>query len=331
MDKTSGKIVTFAFMKALSILIPVYGESVLWQVKLLHAQCSAIKDLSWEIVVAEDGRPRKAACSDAGGISEASNAADIDDCNDEVAGMLHCRLIKREKNSGRAAIRNFLAREARFDNLLYIDAGLKPNPHLVENYVDNIGKSLVVCGNIAVDKACINMENLRCRNELRAQKRFTAAKHAIEPYKNFHTTAFMIDRQTMLANPLREDIRTYGYEDTLFGKQLADKHVSIRHIDNPVLFITFESNSRYLKKTEEAMYTLYNYRGELEDYSPLLHVVHLFQKLHLLWLPIIIGRCFVDKMVDNLTGRCPNLKLYSLYRVCLLAEKFSKKSMTVSN
>lgn len=317
----------FASMKELSILIPVYGENILWQVKLLYAQCSAIKDLSWEIVVAEDGRPQQAVYSNTDGLSQAHFIADglSDGNNDEIAAMAHCRLIKREKNGGRAAIRNFLAREARFDNLLYIDAGLKPNPHFVENYVDNIGKSLVVCGNIAVDKACINMENLRCRNELRAQKRFTAAKHAIEPYKNFHTTAFMIDRCTMLANPMREDIRTYGYEDTLFGKQLADKHVSIRHIDNPVLFTAFESNSRYLEKTKEAMYTLYNYREELEHYSPLLHVVHLFQKLHLLWLPIIIDRCFVDKIVDNLTGRHPNLQLYSLFRVCLLAKKYAQE------
>lgn len=318
----------FASMKELSILIPVYGEHILWQVKLLYAQCCAIKDLSWEIVVAEDGRPQQGTSCYDNGISEAGSYNDSlteGSGNDEIAAMAHCRLIKREKNSGRAAIRNFLAREARFNTLLYLDAGLKPNPHLVENYVDNIGKSLVVCGNIAVDKACINMENLRCRNELRAQKRFTAAKHAIEPYKNFHTTAFMIDHRTMLANPMREDIRTYGYEDTLFGKQLADKHISILHIDNPVMFTSFESNSRYLEKTEEAMYTLYNYREELEHYSPLLHVVHLFQKLHLLWLPIIIDRCFVDKIVDNLTGRHPNLQLYSLFRVCLLARKYAQE------
>lgn len=148
----------FASMKELSILIPVYGEHILWQVKLLYAQCCAIKDLSWEIVVAEDGRPQQAVYSNTDGLSQAHCNADglSDGDNDEIATMAHCRLIKREKNSGRAAIRNFLAREARFDNLLYIDAGLKPNPHFVENYVDNIGKSLVVCGNIAVDKACID-------------------------------------------------------------------------------------------------------------------------------------------------------------------------------
>ena len=318
----------FASMKELSILIPVYGENILWQVKLLHAQCSALRDLSWEIVVAEDGRPQQGTSCYDNGISEAGSYNDSlteGSGNDKIAAMAHCRLIKREKNSGRAAIRNFLAREARFNTLLYIDAGLKPNPHLVENYVDNIGKSLVVCGNIAVDKACINMENLRCRNELRAQKRFTAAKHAIEPYKNFHTTAFMIDHRTMLANPMREDIRTYGYEDTLFGKQLAEGLVSVLHIDNPILFTSFESNSIYLKKTEEAIQTLFDYRFELEHYSPLLHVVHLLYKLHLLWLPIAMGRCFGDKMVDNLKGRHPNLQLYSLYRVCLLARKYAQE------
>ncbi len=317
-------------MKELSILIPVYGEHILWQVKLLYAQCCAIKDLSWEIVVAEDGRPQQGTSCYDNGISEAGSYNDSlteGSGNDKIAAMAHCRLIKREKNSGRAAIRNFLAREARFDTLLYIDAGLKPNPHLVENYVDNIGKSLVVCGNIAVDKACIDKTNLRCRNELRAEKRFTAAKHALKPYKNFHTGNFMIDRQAMFDNPMREDIKTYGYEDTLFGKYLAEKHTSIIHINNPVLFTQFEDNERFLEKTSEAVETLYYYRDELEDYSPLLHSIHLLKKLYLLWIPFLIEKSFGDRIVDNLIGRHPNLQLYSLYRVCLLAKRYAQKSL----
>lgn len=295
-------------MKELSILIPVYNDDVVVQVSELQRQCQAMRELAWEIIVCDDG--------------STDDSADNNKAIEEISG---CRLILRERNHGRASTRNYLARVAKYDTLLYIDSGLMPNPRFVENYVDNIGRASVVCGNIEVSPESIDMTNLRCKNELNAQRRFTAAKHSKAPYKNFHTTAFMIDRRVMLSNPMREDIKTYGYEDTLFGKQLADRRNSIVHIDNPVLFVRFESNERYLEKTKEAMHTLYIYRSELKGYSGVLKVVEKLKKMHLLWSLLLINRLFFNKIVDNLKGERPNLMLYSVYRMCLLADKMAEK------
>lgn len=314
MDKN--KSANFASMKGLSILIPEYKDDVVEQARLLAAQCKAVvadkiaagrmpSPFGWEIIVADDGTPD-----------------DFQSVNAGLESIEGCKLIRRGRNYGRSSTRNFLALKAKFDNLLFIDSGLKPNPYFVEKYVENIGKSLVVCGNIEVDKACINMENLRCKNELKAQKRFTAEKHAMQPYKNFHSGNFMIDRQTMLDNPMREDITTYGYEDTLFGKMLSEKNISIRHIHNPALFVRFESNERFLEKTEEGISTLYKYRKELVGYSPLLDFVNKLSKWHLLWIPHIIYIFFGVLMSDNLKGRNPSVKFFSLYRVCLLSHLF---------
>lgn len=295
-------------MKELSILIPVYNDDVVVQVSELQRQCQAMRELAWEIIVCDDG--------------STDDSADNNKAIEEISG---CRLILRERNHGRASTRNYLARVAKYDTLLYIDSGLMPNPRFVENYVDNIGRASVVCGNIEVSPECIDMTNLRCKNELNAQRRFTAAKHSKAPYKNFHTTAFMIERRVMLSNPMREDIKTYGYEDTLFGKQLADRRISIVHIDNPVLFVRFESNERYLEKTKEAMHTLYIYRSELKGYSGVLIVVERLKRMHLLWSLLLINRLFFNRIVDNLKGERPNLMLYSIYRMCLLADKMAEK------
>lgn len=299
------KMLNFAVVKELSVLIPEYCDDCVAQVSALRSQCDGVAGLRWEIIVADDGSPA------------ASHNA-----NQDINGMAGCRLIMRGKNYGRASTRNFLARQARYHTLLYIDSGLMPNDRFVENYVSNIGKAAVVCGNIEVDSQHADLTNLRCRNELRAQRRFTASLHSAEPYKNFHTGAFMIERSVLLANPFREDIVTYGYEDTLFGKHLCEQGISVAHIDNPVLFVRFEDNACFLDKTREGIATLYCYRHELKGYSPLLAVVEKLRQLRLLGLVYTFYRLFGKAMERNLTGRRPNLTLFSLYRVCLLSEKF---------
>lgn len=291
-------------MVSLSILIPVYNADVVGQVSTLRRQCMAITWLGWEIVVVDDGSPRGAA-----------------DNNSRIDSMLGCRLIRRERNHGRAATRNYLARAAKNYTLLYIDSGLVPPSGFVRRYVESIGSAKVVCGTVDVDRDAVNRSSLRCLIELEARKRFTAARCAERPYKNFHTTAFMIDRRVMLDNPMREDITTYGHEDTLFGKQLEEKGISIAHIDNPVLFRNFESNARYLEKTREAIGTLYDHRHELEGYSNLLSLACMLRKWHFLWIVRWIGRCLGGAMERNLCGKRPSLTVFNIYRVCEIAKK----------
>lgn len=291
-------------MKGLSILIPVYCDSCVDQVKQLCRQCLGLKML-WEIIVADDGSPKAAAS-----------------LNDEVAEMDGCRLIKRPVNVGRAAIRNFLAHEARFDTLIYVDAGMIPSKRFIAAYVKYIGKAEVVVGSLKVAKERIDLSNLRCKNELRAERKFSLRKRNMSPYTNFHSGNFMIDRMTMLDNPFSEKIKTYGYEDTLLGKGLADKHVSIIHIDNPLFFVRFESNARFLEKTKEALQTLYDLREELQGYSSMLRLVSHLQRYHLLWTTVWIKWLYSRGIKNNLLGPNPRLFLFNIFRICYLSGCF---------
>ena len=95
-------------IKCLSILIPTYNDACLDMVEELVRQARAIADWQWEIVVAEDGSTYVESLAQ----------------NGRIATMEGCRYFRREQNVGRAAVRNWLARKACYDNLLFVDAGL---------------------------------------------------------------------------------------------------------------------------------------------------------------------------------------------------------------
>lgn len=300
--------------RAISILIPVFRDYASWQARRLAEQCRRLEGVRWEIVIADDG-------------SGEPWASAVDD----AAAVLGCRVLKRQENTGRAAIRNYLAREARYDTIIYIDSGLMPGDHFVERYANMAAGHDVVCGTISVNPEMLAQDpslkrNLRCRLEMRAERRFTAQRHAADPWRNFHSGTFMARRQVMLDNPFDENIKTYGYEDTLFGKRLKDRGVKVEHIDNPVAFTSFESNSRYLEKTREAMHTLYAYRGELRGYSPLLSLAERLLRLRL--LPLLRpltgegGTSAFPLSPYALLLRHPSPTLFTLYRLSLLARLY---------
>ena len=97
-------------MAALSILIPTFNDSCLTMVDTLVTQCMSLQDgdygvdsFDYEIIVADD----------------ASTDENVMEKNATTAQMPGCKYIRRKDNVGRAAIRNFLARQASFDYLLY--------------------------------------------------------------------------------------------------------------------------------------------------------------------------------------------------------------------
>ena len=71
-------------------------------------QCEDIEGLRYEIIVADDGSTDKHTCH----------------INKEILELENARYILRKENVGRAAIRNFLAKEASYEWLLFIDGDM---------------------------------------------------------------------------------------------------------------------------------------------------------------------------------------------------------------
>lgn len=288
-------------MTEISVLIPTFNDSVLAQVRRLHHQLEALAatgGLRYEVLVADD-------CS----TDEAVRRE-----NGQVQALPHCRLLWGKENIGRAAIRNLLAREARFGWLLYVDATLWVPDGFVAGYVRHIGEAQVVCGGSMVEGQS-RPQGLRYQYERASAPRFSAAARSVRPYRAFRTNNFLISRDLMLAHPMRSDIHTYGYEDVLFGKSLEAAGASILHIDNPVGYHLLEENGRYLDKVEESLHTLYAHRDELKGYSPLLDGVEKLQQYHLLGLFRLLYWPVSPWVRSNLQGNHPSLFLFKLFKV----------------
>ena len=128
-------------------------------VKSLQAQASLLYSSSdslslsshfeYEILVADDG----------------STDERTVEGNRIINTLPHCRYIERKENVGRAAIRNFLAREAKYTWLLLVDSDLHiDHPNFLLNYLKAEGDIIVGGLKIGGDAEALN-HNLRYRYE----------------------------------------------------------------------------------------------------------------------------------------------------------------------
>ena len=157
--------------------------------------------------------------------------------------------------------------------------------------------------------------NLRYCYEMAAAEGHKVENRAKNPNRDFHTSNFLVKRSLFLQHPLDERFRNYGYEDVFWGKQLSEAGITIHHIANPVAFDRFETNERFLDKTEEGLQTLSQFRHELRGYSRMLTFV---EGIH---IPLIVSlirlthRLFGTLIRRNLCGHHPNLRLLGLYKL----------------
>ena len=284
----------------LSILIPTRNDVCLPQVKTLQQLASQIDDLNYEILVSDDASDDQEALRQ----------------NAPINSLEHCSLVLRPENHGRAANRNFLAQQARFEWLLFLDCNVKiPNERFLPNYLESDQADVVNGGIFAEDDKALSRHNLRYQYEKKIEPQHVAEQRRNKPYQSFRTSNFMVRREVMLKHPLDETVPGYGYEDVLFGKTLCENGISIDNIDNPVVMTHFESNETYVSKVEEAMRTLHALRHELNGYSPLLNAVETLQKKHLTPLYRQFFHANARRIRNNLVGKTPSIRWLNLYKL----------------
>ena len=185
----------------LSILMPCYNNECYELVAGLHAQAESIissgRALRYEIVVADDG----------------STDAAIVARNRRIDTLPGCRYVLRSRNTGRAAIRNFLARMAGYGWLLFIDSDMSlRNASFISNYISLDGVD-VVYGGYTVD----NLTAVSLNEEVQSDGDcFAGAQKGVNLY----------EEENSLAVTLRRPVACIRYVDKN-GGTLPEGNVSV--------------------------------------------------------------------------------------------------------
>lgn len=282
----------------LSILIPTKDYDCHILVEELHRQGESL-GLPYEIIIGEDG-----------------TAEENLRLNTMTDSLTHCRRIIKKTNIGRAAIRNLLARESRYPNLIFIDCdAVVEKDDFLRLYADALKDYDVVCGALYHANEQPNDEcSLRYRYEKEADKQRDAVTRSKAPYDKFTTFNFAIKKDIFTSILFNESITRYGYEDALFGKELKRRGIPIGHIDNKLLHSGLESNAVFLAKSEQALATLLTIEDRMES-TPLLATLRKMRALHLENIFMIYWNLRKKSLIRNLLGRKPSLLKFKIYKL----------------
>lgn len=295
----------------LSILIPTKDYDCHILVEELHRQGESL-GLPYEIIIGEDGTAEE-------------NLRQ----NTMADSLTHCRRIIKKTNIGRAAIRNLLARESRYPNLIFIDCdAVVEKDDFLRLYADALKDYDVVCGALYHANEQPNDEcSLRYRYEKEADKQRDAITRSKAPYDKFTTFNFAIKKDIFTSILFNESITRYGYEDALFGKELKRRGIPIGHIDNKLLHSGLESNAVFLAKSEQALATLHSIEDRMGS-TPLLAALRKLRALHLESIFMIYWNLRKESLRKNLLGRKPSLTKFKIYKLGYYISLQKKKEIS---
>lgn len=330
--------------EGLSILIPLYnqvGVALAMALSKQVEQCAKEEkkknegkgnandtiSLGFEIIFADDG----------------SADATARQRNAIIAQLPYCQYIERPKNVGRSAIRNFLAHTAHYSHLIFLDGDVAiKRGNFVQTYLAHRNDADVIIGTLHFSRmqvACDTAEdiightkrakeetkkttepvlyddNLKYRYEQQFLAKHPVKKRMQQPYTSFRTTNFMVRRDLLLAYPFDETFHEYGYEDTLFGKQLKEHGATLIHLDNAATIADYEDNATFVAKTEESLRTLAAHAHQLQGYSTLLQTVNKLKRLHLQPLIAFVFELFKGLLHKNLCSNSPSVFLFNVYKL----------------
>ena len=297
----------------LSILIPTYNYNAYPLAKELEKQALFL-NLPFELICIDDG-----------------SFSPLNEENQKINTLTNCKFIEGQKNIGRAAMRLKLAKMARYNKLLLLDADVKPSSDsFLKMYSDIISKKFdVYFGGFAYShedydpKKSLRYTFGKQREEVSAQVRNQ------NPYKIIISANFLIDKETYMSIMGENLSKSYGM-DYFFGAMLKKKKAKVLHLDNQVLHKGIDTNVEFLNKTEKAVENLYvlNENKQIQEHSiSLLKTYNLLNALGLKGMCSLLFRKTSHRIKNNLLSPSPNLVLFDLYKLGYLCSLSKKNSL----
>lgn len=287
----------------LSVLIPTYNYNVYPLVFELKQQLDNCK-ISYEIIVIDDASKSE------------KNAK-----NQQVNNLQYCSFDELKKNIGRASVRNLLVSKSAYKWLLFLDADVFPRAkEFISIYLKELQRKEyeVIVGGIYY-KRNEDSNKLRWKLGKKGEEQL-ASKRNIFPYHNLLTGNFLIEREVFKSVGFDENLKGYGYEDLLFGKELKKNKISLIHIDNEVCHLGIDCNEFFVKKTKEALNNLRMLitSGELSYYDT--KISYVYKKSKRLGLTFVLSK--INLCLEWVTVKSSSLFFYNLFRLAYLHKIF---------
>lgn len=295
--------------KGLSILIPVYNHNVIKLIEALNQEAKTL-DIPFEIRCYDDASDKE-----------------FRKKNRELKKLKNVVYKELEENIGRSKIRNLLAQESEFKDLLFIDGDSKVNSgSYLNKYVFAAFSHDVLIGGTTYSSKLSNPEYILRWKYGRQREELSAEDRNKKPFVNFTLNNLFISRNIYLTYQLDENITTYGHEDTKFGFMLKNGNVQIRHIDNPVEHVGLETNEEFLTKTEASVKNLYKLSKQNFGLESKLFLYYRFLKrFSLNKIFNSVYGLFSKRIEKNLNSHHPHLFFFDLYKLNLMLIESQRK------
>ena len=294
----------------LSILIPTYNYNCSKLITDLHQQAEQCH-IDYEIIIADDG------------------STIAPDWLARFEKVPHIKIIRNEKNVGRAAIRNSLADVAQYPYLLFMDNDASVcRQDYIAKYLDHVTMATVVVGGTAYTQ-----EPLPECYSLRLT--YGRQREANQNYNNYFTTFnFAMSKKLFQTIQFNTSIQGYGHEDFLFGLELKKRGIKIVNIDNPLIHEGLDTNITFIHKTEEANSNLLkiytdNPNLPIAETSKLLNAYLRLSRYKLISLAAWMFNQSKPLLIKQLTSEHPNLIVFDIYKLGHLCQ-YVRKSQYMS-
>jgi len=140
------------------------------------------------------------------------------------------------------------------------------------------------------------------------------------PHQWFTTFNVLIDKTVFSKIRFNEELKQYGYEDTLMGYQLKKAGIDILHIDNGLIHEGLETNKEFLNKTKlgiENLSRLYNNVTDKKTFSRTVKILRTYNYLRFFRLTKILSRIYImyrDRMEIRLESGNISVLLFRFYK-----------------
>lgn len=297
----------------LSICIPIFNHVSEYLIFQLEQQADEI-DQAIEIILFDD-----------------HSEQDMQAVYKKFAGLKYISIHKSDKNLGRAGARNRLADLSKHKYLLFIDADSETRTDdFLSRYLDAAEKNTVCCGGTIYQKKKPDPDKLLRWKYGHARETVSAEKRNKNPWQQFTTHHFLIDKSVFQEIRFSESIPGYGHEDSLFGYHLMKRNIRIKHIDNPLYHTGLEPSDVFLEKSKKALdnlIRLYHDPSLDEDFKHYIRLLDFYEKQRkagLLWLWKAGYRHFRNALKRNLKGNYPKIIIFDLYKFSYFAYHIKK-------